>query len=227
MSVTGDLDMTDTRIDSLARQLHDRLLGYGADHLRLLVRVMRELARGQSVSPDWAERQGVRLGLAPDAAGDFLRQVSERDGSDQIVGAMGLSLNDHPHRLLVAGVPLHAWCALDTLFLPALLGAVAQVESPSPATGRLIRVRVGPEGVEEVTPAGAVISIVLADQRWLESPSVEAIWSAFCDHVHFFVSRKESEGWVAGRDDLTVLSVNDGFALGRRIWSGIPLSASD
>jgi hypothetical protein len=50
-----------------------------------------------------------------------LRQVTERDAHDQIVGALGLSLQDHPHRLSVNGVSLSAWCADDTLFLPAIL----------------------------------------------------------------------------------------------------------
>ena len=59
------------------------------------------------------------LGLAQEDAKPFLRKLTERDAEGQIVGIMGLSLNDSPHRVLVNGVALSAWCAEDTLFLPA------------------------------------------------------------------------------------------------------------
>ncbi len=51
--------------------------------------------------------------------------------------------------------------------------------------------------------------------------SVEAIWNAFCYHVHFFASREEAEGWAAGRDDIAILTVEEGFELGRQLSSGL------
>jgi hypothetical protein len=100
--------MRDARVDDMARKLQDRLLEYGSDHLRLLLQVMRELAHGRPLSGEWVDQRIAELEIAPDAAHQFLRQVTERDASDQIVGAMGLSLNDHPHRLPVEGVSLSA-----------------------------------------------------------------------------------------------------------------------
>jgi alkylmercury lyase len=156
-----------------------------------------------------------------------LREVTERDAQDQIVGAMGLSLQDHPHRLSVNGVALSAWCAEDTLFLPAILRQPVTVASPSPVSGELIRLRVSSERVEEVSPAGAVVSLVLVDPSREHMASVEAIWSAFCNHIHFFVTRDEAEQWATGRDDIAILSVDEGFAWQRPVWSKVLLAAAE
>jgi alkylmercury lyase len=215
------------RPQDMARKLQDRLLEYGPNHLRLLLQVMRELAHGRPLTAEQVDRFIADLGIAPDAAGQFLRDVTERDAQDQIVGAMGLSLQDHPHRLSVGGVALSAWCAEDTLFLPAILQQTASVESPSPVNGRPIRLRVSPERVEEVSPAGAVVSLVVVDPTREHMASVEAIWSAFCTHIHFFATRDEAEGWAAGRDDIAILSVEEGFAWQRPVWSEVLLAAAE
>ncbi len=209
----------------MARHLQERLLEYGPGHLRLLVRVMRELAHGRPLTAEQVNRIIADLGIVPDAAHQFLREVTEQDAREQIVGAMGLSLQGHPHRLSVNGVPLSAWCAEDTLFLPAILQQTAVIESPSPVSGRPIRLRVSPERVEEVSPAGAVVSLVLVDPSRENMVSVEAIWSAFCNHIHFFATRDEAEQWVTGREDIAILSVDEGFAWQRPVWSEVLFAA--
>jgi alkylmercury lyase len=188
---------------------------------------MRELAHGRPLTAERVNRFIAELGIAPDAAHQFLREVTERDPSDQIVGAMGLSLRDHPHRLSVEGVSLSAWCAEDTLFLPALLRQTATIESPSPVSGRPIRLRVSPERAEEVSPAGAVVSLVIVDPSREHMASVEAVWGAFCDHIHFFATRDEAERWAAGRDDIAILSVDEGFAWQQPVWSEVLLAAAE
>jgi alkylmercury lyase len=220
--------MLDARLENMAQKLQDRLLEYGPDHLRLLVRVMGELAHGHPLSAAQVDAFVVELGISPDAAQQFLRQVTERDASDQIVGALGLSLQDHPHQVSIEDVSLSAWCAEDTLFLPAILQQTATIESPSPVSGQPIRLRVSPERVEEVSPADAVISLVLADLSREHMASVEAIWSAFCRHIHFFATRDEAERWATstGRDDIAILSVEEGFAWQRPVWSEVLLAAA-
>ncbi len=81
--------------------------------------------------------------------------------------------------------------------------------------------RVSPERVEEVTPKAAVVSLVIADTSREKMASVQAIWGAFCNHVHFFASREEGEQWADGRDDIVLLTVEEGFAWGRQVWSGV------
>ncbi len=211
--------MNDVRILETVKKLQEHLLEYGPDHTRLLLQVIRQLAHGHPITAEQVDRLIADLGIAREKAHQFLREVTERDETDQIVGAMGLSLGDHPHRLSVAGVSLSAWCALDTLFLPTMLGQTATIESPSPVTHQPLRLRVSPERVEEVDPTSAVVSHVLVDPNRENMASVEAIWSAFCTHVHFFATREEGEQWASVRDDIVLLTVEEGFAWGRQVWS--------
>jgi alkylmercury lyase len=185
--------MNDARILETVKKFQESLLEDGPDHTRLLLQVVRQLAHGHPITAEQMDRLIADLGIAREEAHQFLREVTERDETDQIVGAMGLSLSDHPHRLSVVGVSLSAWCALDTLFLPTMLGQTATIESPSPVTHQPIRLRVSPEQVEEVDPISAVVSYVLVDPNREHMASVEATWSAFCSHVHFFATREEGE----------------------------------
>ncbi|MGH2532630.1 MAG: organomercurial lyase [Thermomicrobiales bacterium] len=195
------------------------LLDYGPEHSRLLVRVIRTLARGRPVSNEEVDRIIAELGVAPSEADEFLRTWTERDADDRIVGAHGLSLNEFQHRFSVNGTQLSTWCAEDALFLPALLDQTATVESPSPISKQTVRLRVGPRGVEEVSPDGAVVSIVIVEPEAADMSSVEAIWGTFCHHIFFFASREEAEQWAANRDDIEILSVEEGYELGRLIAS--------
>ncbi len=213
--------MNDTRLLEMMKKTQEYLLDFGPDHARLLLQVIRQLAQGRPITAEQVDQRIADLGIAEEPAHQFLREVTERDATDQLVGAMGLSLSDHPHRLSVAGVSLSAWCAIDTLFLPAMLQQTATIESPSPVTHHPIRVRVSPERVEEVSPEVAVVSLVLVDPSRENMASVQAIWSTFCEHVHFFATREEAEQWANGRDDIAFLTVEEGFAWGRQVWSRV------
>jgi len=145
--------------------------------------------------------------------------MTERDVKDNIVGAMGLSLNDHPHRFVVDGVELATWCAEDTLFLPAMLGKPASVASESPLSRQAIRIEVGPEGIRSCDPAQAVISIVSPQEA--DMSSAAAIAMTFCRHIFFFASRVEAEEWAGDRDDIEILSLEEGYALGQELWGRV------
>jgi alkylmercury lyase len=84
----------------------------------------------------------------------------QTDESGNILGA-ALTARETPHRVRVAGKDLYAWCALDTLFIPGLLGETADIESCCPDSGEAIRLTVSPERVEACEPAGAWLSVVL------------------------------------------------------------------
>jgi alkylmercury lyase len=193
-------------------------LDYGPERSRLLARVQRALASGRALPTDEAGRFAADLGIAPDEADAFLRTVTERDAADNIVGALGLSLNEHPHRFVLNGTRLSTWCAEDALFLPAVLDQTAFVESLSPVSGQPVRLQMSPRGVEAVSPDGAVVSIVVAPEA-ADLGSVEAIWTTFCHHIFYFVSREEAEQWAAGRGDIEILSVPEAYELGRQLAS--------
>jgi alkylmercury lyase len=193
------------------------LLDYGPERSRLLVRVLRTLALGHPVTSPDVEGLAHESGLAPAEAQAFLRQVTERDAADRIIGVLGLSLGEHPHRFSVNGQRMSTWCAEDTLFLPALLGQTSGVESTSPVSREVVRLTIGPEGVQAVSPAGAVVSIALVDPDQTAFQSVEAIWMTFCRHVHFFASREEAARWAAGRRDIAILTPQEGYRIGRQL----------
>jgi len=213
--------MNTTHAFDMARRMGEELLDYGPDRSRLLIRVMRTLAQGRPVTGEQVDQMIADLGMARDEADRFLRQITERDAEDHVVGIMGLSLNDHPHRFVVDGVSLTTWCAEDTLFLPALLKQIAVVESPSPVSNKNIHVTISPERVESVSPADAVVSIVVVNPTTEHMASVAAIWNTFCRQIHFFASREEAEQWAAGRDNIAILDVAEGFALGQQVWSKV------
>jgi len=207
----------------MVQKMAEDLLDYGPGHSRLLLQVMRRLAGGNPVTGGEVEEIVSELGLTQEDAHPFLRKVTERNAEGQIVGIMGLSLNDSPHRLQVNGVVLSAWCAEDTLFLPAMLQQTVTVESPSPLSKEKIRLTVSPERVEVVSPTSAVLSIVVVDPTEESMASVEAIWMTFCNHILFFASREEAERWAAGRPAtrIAVVTVDEGFDLGRQLWSKV------
>ncbi len=137
--------MNTTTAFDMAKRMSEQLLDYGPDRSRLLIRVMRLLAQGNPVDGKQVDRIIADLGIGQAEANQFLRQITERDAEDRIVGIMGLSLNDHPHRFVVNRVELATWCAEDTLFLPAMLEQTATVESASPVSNQNIYLTISPQ----------------------------------------------------------------------------------
>jgi alkylmercury lyase len=180
---------------------------------------MRELARGRPIPKERVDWIVADAGSDPEEAHKLLRELTDRDADNNVLGIMGLSLNDTPHRFYVNGARMSTWCAVDPLFLPAVLDQTASVESESPVSGKKIRLTVSPQGVEEVDPVGAVVSIVIVDPDDANMGSVEAIWGTFCHHTFFFASREEAERWAAGRDDIEIVSVDEGYELWRQLSS--------
>lgn len=196
------------------------ILAYDPEQVRLLLRVLKALAGGRPVTGPEIDAIAADLGWAPEAAHAFLRPLTERDAADAVIGVLpGLSLGDHPHSFWVNGRRMSAWCAEDMLFLPALLGQTGTIESTSPLSREPVRLTVGPDGVRSVNPPEAVVSIPIVDPGDTTLGSVEAIWRAFCRHIHFFATREEAARWAAGRGDIAILTPDEGYRLGRRLTS--------
>lgn len=210
---SSNLTTTFRQLEQLVRS--GGLLNYGPDLTRLLVQVLRVLAEGRPISPEQRDQIAADLGVPREGAIRFLEQVSERDGAGNIVGILGLTLNRTRHRLRVDRTWMSAWCAQDTLFLPTLLNKTAIIESTSPLSKEQIRLTVSPLQIDDVSPRGAVVTMVLIDPEKLNLSSVEAIWTTFCHHIFFFASREEAERWIAGRTDIAILSLGEAYALGK------------
>jgi alkylmercury lyase len=217
MSTTKSTRATETMV-KLTRA--GGVFDYGTPRSRLLLRVLRALGQGRPVSPEQVDQIVAETGITRDDAQAFLSQVAERASDNRIMGILGLSLNETAHRFTVNGRQLFTWCALDTLFLPALLSQPASVESVSPVGATTIRLTISPQRVDAADPSGAVVSTVVVDPDVSATSSVEAIWSTFCHHIFFFGTREEAEGWATERDNsnaIEILSLDDAFELGRRL----------
>ena len=135
-------------------QIDQRVLGFAV--------LIEGIARRGSVSPDeFASKLGVDPSRASEVFRDLATMGVEVDDQGNIVGA-ALTTRQTPHRVRLKGKEdLYAWCALDTLFIPGLLGEEAEVVSTCPVSGETVRVTVAPDGVRDCSPPEAVLSVVV------------------------------------------------------------------
>jgi hypothetical protein len=63
--------------------------------------------------------------------------------------------------------------------------------------------------------------MIIVEPDRADMSSVESIWSTFCHHIYFFGTREEAEQWAAGRNDIEILPVSEGFELTRQLWSRV------
>ncbi len=207
--------MTTINLDQLAQEL-SRAFWQGP-HAKNLVALFRQLllllANGEPVSP---EQIAAATGRPREEVVALLQELPdvELDNEGNLVG-MGLTLRPTPHRFEVEGRTLFTWCALDALLFPIILGKSIRIESPCPVTGTPVQLQVTAGRVENVEPAGAVVSIVI--------PKTTAdIRGAFCNHVHFFSSSDAASRWLANNPDALILPVADAYRLGARLQNSLP-----
>ena len=174
----------------------------------LLVPLLRELAKGRPVSRttlagilDWpAERVAAVLEQATS---------TEYDKDGNIIG-YGLTLRETSHIFEIDGRRLYAWCALDTLMYPALIGQTARVTSHCAATGAPVSLTVSPNEIRDIAPTDAAVSLVLPQET-------ADIRRSFCCHVHFFASAVTAKDWASKHEGVEIVSVQDGFRLGQEL----------
>ncbi len=137
------------------REIDQHVLGFSV--------LVQGIAHSGAVTP---EEFASKLGIEPSrASGLFARLATmglQVDGQGNVVGA-ALTARKTVHRVRVRGKELYAWCALDTLIIPGLLGEEGEVSSTCAVSGEPIRITVTPDGVRDFDPADAVVSIVLPD----------------------------------------------------------------
>lgn len=129
---------------------------------------------------------------------------------DRVIGFLGLSIRPTPHRLTVAGRTLYAWCAYDTLFLPELLGATAEVESQCPTTGERITLTVTGTDVINPRPADTVLSYLHKDE-----PLDQHVIDTFCRYIHFFANPTAAAEWTAKHEGTFTISLDVGAEIAR------------
>ncbi len=127
-----------------------------------------------------------------------------------IIGFAGLTTRPMVHALVMEGITSYAWCALDALFIPKLLGKNAQVLSSDPISNHDIRCTIGDHGTD-LAPTNLVLSMIDPDAEQLE----EDIVGSFCHFIHFFESETTGKQWVQEHPDTYLVSFHEALGIAR------------
>ncbi len=198
-------------IEEMADAIRSAMPQLDATDQRIAIGTYRLLAEGEPVSTEAiAQATNNPVGRVEEALNSWPGVY--RDGEGRVVGFWGLAIAklEAEYRFLIDGKTSYAWCALDTLFIPALLGKTVSVEATDPVTGERVSLVVDQNGVRDLTPSGAVVSMVIPD-----GPFGYDVIESFCSKVLFFGSEKAGASWTAEHEGTTLLSVQEAFELGR------------
>lgn len=207
-----------TRLDQATAELTapGGPLDLGRDKTRLVPRIFRLLAEGSPVGRDRILEVAAELGMPRDEADALIEAWTERDDSGTIRG-LGVTYNPTPHRMTLGGNEMWAWCAIDTLIFAIILDRPIAVESAAPRRGGTVRLLVSRDGVSRVDPAEAVITWPTRRADQVDISSTAAIWGTFCHHSFLFPSREKAHRWAAGRDDIEILTLEEGFVIAQAV----------
>lgn len=210
--------MTSTRLARSTTELTEAggAFDLGPDRTRLVARIFRLLAEGRPLSPSRIDATVTELGVDPDVAHELLQALPERNEAGEIMGLV-ITLNPTPHQMTLGDTDAYAWCALDTMMLSIILDRDIAVASEPPGSGQLVRLTAQPTGVTDIDPADAVITWPAPLAAQVDLGSTSGIWATFCHHSFFFASRTEAEQWATDRDDIEILTLDEGFSLARDI----------
>lgn len=189
------------------------------DAKRLALELYRQLAFGEPVQHDsLSEALGVPTEkISALLEGEQLKGWVFYDSDGRVIGFRGLAIREMPHHFEVEGRSLYTWCAIDSLFIPEMLGASARVESRDPQTGTAIKLRVSPDGVKAVEPAISVMSHLIVDPDVVKTDPAK-VMASFCHHIFFLESPESGEEWIKQHGEGTFLvTLDEAFALGKRL----------
>ena len=195
-------------------------LDLGPDGSRLLLHMLRLLAQGKPITRATAEQAAADRGIDPTTARQLLDAWTERSDNGDILG-LGITYNPTPHQMTTGGNRMWAWCALDTLIFAVALDQPIAVDSTAPGTGQTVHLRVSPDGITDVRPDSAVVTWPARDSDQVDISSTTAIWGTFCHHSFFFPTRTDAERWAAGREDIELLTLDEGLAIARELAAAV------
>jgi alkylmercury lyase len=188
------------------------------DERRAAVALYRELAKGQAVT-DAQLAHALGVSAVESSAllqRDAIKPLIYRDCEGRVLGFGGLATTPMHHRFQVDGRELSTWCAWDSLFIPEILGLSARVASLDPENGEPVRLVVTPEWIELTEPEDAVISFIWPEAQ-VFAKSAANVMAKFCHFIFFFASRPSGERWVDKNPGTFLYSLDDAFALAKRL----------
>ncbi len=186
-------------------------------HQRVARAIYELLATGSPAQPTAiAERSRVSVAEVERYLGEWPATFRNSDGA--VTGFFGLA--SHPgyrHRLDVEGLgTAWTWCTYDPLFITRVLGVTGVVTSQCPVTGTTVRLVVTPQGVAEVEPSTAVMSMLSPDRA-----SVENIITSLCRYIALFGTTEHAHSWTSADPGTFVVSIDDAFEIARRMTDSV------
>ena len=193
------------------KELGELFFQLSADERLIARRLYQLLAKGKPVKLETlSQHSGVALPTIGNVVNEWPGVFLNDEGA--VIGFWGLAIDSvSTHQFVVEDTTLYAWCAWDTLFMPAHIGKTCRVLSKCKQTGDSIRLDVSPGGVEYASPETVHLSFVLPDQAELYKDIVVN----FCHVVHFFRDRTAAEVWSREQEGVFVLDLKDSAAAAR------------
>lgn len=176
---------------------------------RLVLAAIRLLGNGQPFGP---ETLAASADLPVAEVATYLEEwpMVQRDDHGHVIAFSGLTLSPTSHTIHLDGRTLYAWCALDTLFLPELLGSPAQIQSTTPDTSETITLTVDGATVRDVSPESAVLTL-----HDVTDFDLKDVIGTFCCFSHFFTSERSASAWAERSTGTYVVSIAEGFEYAR------------
>lgn len=191
--------------------------------MRFQIAIIRILAEVRPVTADQLSiNVGMDTGQVENILDMFKKSGAEVAENGAIVGLI-LTTRPTPHRFVVNEQELFAWCALDTLFLPAYVGRLAQVISRCPVTRKEIHLLISPAGTQNTFPSSAVISVVTDPSK--VPCSTAGADSELCSRMRFFYSRASAESWQKDHPETAILDLDEAFRVARVLIDQMKLTA--
>lgn len=182
------------------------------DSAQLSLHILELLAEAQPVTAErLAEKSGQSLESIHSSFAALENCGCEFNEQGELIGD-ALTLSPTSHRFRIRNRDFYAWCALDTLFLPALLKETAEISSTCPQTGKAIQLKVSPDGIQTAKPAEMALSIVFTPG------CTSGINGSFCGQIHFFASPEAARQWVGERAHFVVLSLAEAFEVAHKVY---------
>ncbi len=198
-------------VDELARSISAAIPTLDATEQQIAIATYRLLAAGKAVATEAiAGAVGVPTARVETALESWPGVY--RDDAGRVFGFWGIGIAplDPEYSLQIDGTTSYAWYALDTLFIPPLVGKTVSVQATDPVNGQRVSLVVDGNGVREVTPPGALVSMVIPD-----GPFGYDVIESFCHKVLFFASEESGRSWVGEHEGTTLLTVQEAFEVGR------------
>ncbi len=198
-------------VEELARSISAAMPTLDATEQQIALATYRLLAAGEPVATGAIAGEVGVPAARVEAALESWPGVY-RDDASRVAGFWGIGVAplDPEYSLQIDGQTSYAWCALDTLFIPPLVGKTVSVQATDPVNGQRVSLVVDVNGVREVAPPGAVVSMVIPD-----GPFGYDVIESFCHRVLFFASEESGRSWVAENAGTTLLTVQEAFEVGR------------